>query len=218
MNVKVGDSVIVKPNTIDPDLGIDLGGWQGRISQVSETENLVCIDWDSITLKAIPDAAIAKSEEEGLEWSQIYLYATEVERSAPRDTQEEVDRILYRIQVKHAWDYLGEEGRYIRQVMADIDPDDEWAVFSAWESNLRKVLSFPFEAKVTEFQERGRLQVDDKVIVQEIADVDDLYGVLVAIEHKREAHVFPLCDLEAIHTKSPNYEYVRAYAVWFANR
>ena len=37
-NLKIGDSVIVKPNVKDPDLGIDIGGWQGRISEINADE------------------------------------------------------------------------------------------------------------------------------------------------------------------------------------
>jgi hypothetical protein len=34
LNFKVGDSVTVKPNVQDPDFGIDIEGWQGRISEI----------------------------------------------------------------------------------------------------------------------------------------------------------------------------------------
>jgi hypothetical protein len=36
ISVKIGDSVIVKPNIQDPDFGLDIGGWQGRVSDVLE--------------------------------------------------------------------------------------------------------------------------------------------------------------------------------------
>ena len=32
---KVGDSVIVKPGTQDPDYAGDIGGWQGRITEIT---------------------------------------------------------------------------------------------------------------------------------------------------------------------------------------
>ena len=28
---KAGDSVVVKPGMVDPDFGLEIGGWQGRI-------------------------------------------------------------------------------------------------------------------------------------------------------------------------------------------
>lgn len=213
---KVGDPVIVKPNVKDPDLGIDIGGWQGRISEIKG--NIVRIDWDSLTLKNMPGSVIAKCEERGWGWTQMYLEATEVELTTPRDTEEDVAQMIGRLEAEHAWDYLGEEGKRIRAVLIGIDPDDEWAALEAWNAHLRKVLSFPFEAEVAEFQERGPLQAGDKVIVQGISDVDDLYGVLVEIKHKRRIYHFPLCDLEVTDQKSPNHDFVQDYAVWFANR
>jgi Calcium binding len=218
MNLKIGDSVIVKPSVQDPDLGINLGGWQGRISEISEDDTIICIDWDSLTLQNIPDSVIAQCEEEGLEWGQMYLDATEVKLTTARDTEADVAQITHQIQAGHTWDNLGEEGKRIQQILGDVDPEDEWAILEAWEAHLSEVLKFPFEAEVAEFQEKGRFRVGDQVMVQEITDIDDLYGLLVEIKFKREVRVFPLCDLKAKDPKSSNYDPVHAYAVWFANR
>lgn len=217
MNIKMGDSVIVKPSVQDPDFGISIGSWQGRISEVLEDGKLVCIDWDSLTLRDIPDLMIAKCEEDGLEWRQMYLQTTEVELVTSRDTEGDVAQIMSQIQAQHAWDHLGEEGRRIQQILAHVAPNDELAILKAWEAHLRKVLCFPFESEVTESQERSRLRDGDRVIVQGITDIDDLYGILVEIRHKRDVHVFPLCDLEAKDTKSSNHGHVQSYVVWFAN-
>ena len=216
INFKVGTSVIVKPGVKDPDLGIDIGGWQGRISEIQD--DLVCIDWDSVTLKNMPGSAIAECEQRGMGWSQMYLEATDVELTKPRDTEEDVARVIDRLEAEHAWDFLGEEGGRIQAVVTGIDPDDEWAALKAWRTHLRKVLRFPFEAEVSEFQERGPLQAGDRVTVLRIADLDDLYGVLVEVKHRRGLYLFPLCDLEAVDRRSPHHDFVQDYAVWFANR
>lgn len=51
-----------------------------------------------------------------------------------------------------------------------------------------------------------------------ITSVEDLYGILVKVKHERRGYDFPLCDLEATDSKSPNYGFLRDYVVWFANR
>jgi hypothetical protein len=28
MTLRIGDSVVVKPSVLDPDLGVDIGGWR----------------------------------------------------------------------------------------------------------------------------------------------------------------------------------------------
>ncbi|MGB8701742.1 MAG: hypothetical protein WCD18_20185, partial [Thermosynechococcaceae cyanobacterium] len=157
--MKVGDAVIVKLGVQDPDFGINLAGWQGQVCEVSDDQKLVCIDWDGLTLKNMPDSVITQCEEEGMEWSQMYLEVSDVELATPRDMPEDgVAQIKKQIQAKHAWDHLGEEGKRIQQVLAQVDPEDELAMFVAWKTHLQKVLRLPFAAEVSEFQERGRLQ------------------------------------------------------------
>jgi hypothetical protein len=54
-NFKIGDSVVVKSGVKDPDLGIDIAGWQGRIAEIEKKDSSVGIAWDSMTLKNMPD-------------------------------------------------------------------------------------------------------------------------------------------------------------------
>ncbi len=65
INFKVGDVVSVKPDVEDPDLGINIEGWQGRISEIRRETNIIAVDWDSVTLKNMANSVIDKCEEEG---------------------------------------------------------------------------------------------------------------------------------------------------------
>jgi hypothetical protein len=218
IDFKVGDSVIVKQGVLDPDLGTDIGGSQGRIWEIEGQSHIIGIDWDSITLKNIPDSVINKCKVEGLDWTRMYLEAKEVELTQHRDTEKDVAAIIEQIESQHRWSYLGEEGKGIQAVLADVEPDDEMAAFEAWKEHLIHVLSFPFEAVVDEFQERGSKRAGDKVTVESMADVEELYGILVKVKHKHRRADFPLCDLEATESNSSNYQFLRDYVVWFANR
>ena len=87
---RIGDSVVVKKGTTDPDLGTDLGGWQGRVLGLQEGEGdtiLVRIQWDSITLKNMSPSIIETRKEQGLDWTKTYLDSEKVEQAAPRDTE-----------------------------------------------------------------------------------------------------------------------------------
>jgi hypothetical protein len=95
---KVGDSVIVKQGVLDPDLGTDIGGWQGRIVTIERQSNLIGIEWDSITLKNIPSSVIDQCEVENLDWTQMCLFSTDVELTQPRDTEEDVAAIIEQIE------------------------------------------------------------------------------------------------------------------------
>jgi len=214
----IGESVIVKPGVHDPDLGIAIGGWQGTISDISDEYNTLCIDWDSQTLQTMPSSVIDRCEAKGLAWNQMYLEVTDVEATPRRDTPEAVAQMVAQLQAQHMWSYLGKEGSYIQAVIGAFDPDETWAILEAWDSHLQQVLRFPFGAEIAEFQERGPLHAGDRVMVEAITDIDDLYGVLVRVTHQRQTYHFPLCDLKVIDHRSPNHDAVQAYVVWFANR
>lgn len=215
---KAGDSVMVKAGIVDSDFGSGIGGWQGRIAEEPDAAGMILIAWDSITLQNMPDAVIEQCEEQGLDWTHMGLEAREVELTNPRDTEEDVARVINELSDKFAWSYLGEEGRRIGEVLAGVDRDDEMAALHAWEDHLTKHVVFPFEAEVSEYQDRGPLQAGDHVTVRGISGVDDLYGIIVRLRYGRRQYDFPLCDLEATDERSPNYQLVMDYAVWFANR
>ena len=221
-NVKVGDTVVVKPNVSDPDTGHDLGGWRGRVIEIEPGENdeptLVTIQWDSLALKSIPHEALAYCEREGLNWAQMRLYAEEVELAQARDNQRDVARAIKEIESRVGWLHLGEEGELVQQVLMSVPHDDDWKAMKTWFKHLKRNLVFPFEAEVFEYQERGPIRAGDRLRVLGIMDVDDLYGVLVHVAQKWENFVFPLCDLEVLDRNSPNFAIVYAYAVWFSNR
>lgn len=218
--LNIGDSVIVKPGTKDPDTDGDIGGWQGRISMIEDMENhcLVEIKWDSLTLKNMPLSMIKYCEKEGLDWQVMNLCVEEIEQTVARDTDRDIKKVLKEILKHTAWLFLDEEGGRIQEVLADIDPSDEMALVNAWKDHLEEKLRFPFEAAVSEPQEHNTFRSGDRVNVKAISAVDDGYGIIVEVRRGRERFDFPLCDLEVIDQISANHRVVKDYVIWFANR
>ena len=178
----IGDSVMVKSGVSDPDLGTDLGGWQGRIAgveKIDEKHTLVSIQWDSLTLKALSLDIVAHCERKGLDWSVMNLYTEDVEPVAPRDAQQDVEDVVEEIESQTRYLHLGEEGELIQQVLTGVDPSDYWEAFETWYEYLEKSLTFPFDAEIYEPQERGPLQAGDRLRVRRLNDIADPYGVLV---------------------------------------
>jgi len=225
LDIDIGDSVVVKPGVPDPDTGQDMGGWQGRITDISPGEEdeaassdlIVSIEWDSHTLSSMPTRVIEQSEKEGLDWAVMNLNIREVERSTPRDKPEDVVKAKKQIGQQHVTGEVDQDRR-IGQVMTGVDADDEMAALDAWDGYLTQHLAFPFESQVSEFQEHGPLRSGDRVQVLRISAVEDLYGILVRLRVRRGEYDFPLCDLEVVDKHSPNFQVVDDYAVWFANR
>ena len=221
-SLKIGDSVKVREGTMCPDLeDLHIGGWQGRVSEIGEDDSgtdLICIRWDSITLKNMPRYFIDQSEEEGLEYTKMDLWPEDVEQAECRDTEEDVAKIHAGISKRHSWSWLGEEGKRIQKVLADVDEDNVMKALEAWQKYLEKTLGFPFDAVVSGHQDKGPLQSGDRVSVKKISIVDDLYGVIVELRRGRKKYSHPLCELEVINEDSANYQPIKDYCVWFANR
>jgi hypothetical protein len=216
--LRVGDSVKVKPGYLDDDFDIDIGGWQGRITEILDDGEMITVAWDATTLRNAQNEYIARCEEEGYGWEEYHIGATDVELTSQRDSKADVRKVVTTLRKEFYWHGMGPEGEAIRQVLAGIDPDDEWEQMDRWGEYLEEILTFPFEAEVTEFQERSPLHSGDMVRVHGITDTDEHYGVIVNLRHGRKRYDFPLCDLTPTDQKSSNYDPVRTYAIWFANR
>lgn len=220
-DLKIGDAVAVKHGVKDPDTGGDISGWQGRVSDFGEDEDgspTIGIAWDSLTLKQMPRALIARSENEGWDWRAMYLAPADVESTTVRDTEEDVEDALDELESQTAWLHLGKEGVRIQAVLNGIDLDDSMGQVEAWQAHLEQKLKFPFEAEIKEGDHYKVVRIGDRVQLTGLREADDLYGVLVNARHGREECVLPLCDLEATDKRSATYQPLRDYVVWFANR
>ncbi len=221
LELKIGDSVVIKKGVLDPDSGQLIDGWQGRIQgfeKTEEGETHILIALDSITLKNIAMSYFEESEEKGLDWRTYYLEPEDVELVKARDTHKDVEKTVDEIEEQVSWCSMGEEGKRIKKILAGVDADDDVEALEVWEEILEKTLVFPLEAEVSEYQERGPLKDSDKVTILDISGTDEMYGVIVTIKHKSRKHEFPLCDLKVIGKDSTIKEIVSDYAVWFANR
>jgi hypothetical protein len=219
-----GDVVRVKPGTACPGApDLDLSGWQGRVIDLTEandaSEPAIGFAWDSISLRAMPAWFIEDAERNGLDWGTMYLGLDDVEPAEPRDADWDVEQVREEIAARFGWLGIGPEGERIQAVVNSAeDNTDEWETLLAWEEHLRQNLQFPFEAEVYEFQERGPLQVGDRLTALGIEDVDDLYGIIVSCRKGAERYHFPLADLAVADENSPNAQPTQDYRVWFANR
>jgi len=217
----VGDSVRVKEGIRDSDYpDSEIGGWQGRIVEITDEEPpMLLVEWDSITLEEMPVEVLEEAELEGLDWERYYLDPRDVEAAESRDAPQDVKQVratLYdQLQWVHAEDA---EEQLIRRVLKQVGNETERGILKAWKETLTTRLHFPFEATVAEPQDGGPFRVGDEVTVKSLLLLDSLYGLLAVIQHGRSTKHLPLADLEAVDEDSENYEPLRAYCTWFANR
>jgi hypothetical protein len=150
--------------------------------------------------------------------ARMYLWPEDVELVECRDTEEDAAKATKKSSKRHSWSWLGEEGKRIQRVLADVDEADVMKALKAWQKYLEITLSFPLDAVVSGYQDKGPLQSGDRVSVKTISIVDYLYGVIVELRRGRKKYHYPLCDLEVINEDSANDQPVKDYCVWFANR
>ena len=220
LGLQIGDAVAVNPGVKDPDYGDDLNGWQGNIIEITEDdrdEPLLLISWDTQTIASIPEETIKRSIQEGMDWTEMYLLEDEVTPAEERDADmfDERVEIIERREKDYAWLHLGEQGQRIQAVIRDVDPDDDWATFQAWDTHLRKNLELPFEAEVIEPQPARHLRMGAKVKVIAIQPLDEDEGVMVLVEKGKQQIEVNLYNLEVVDTESENYDLVDDYQVWF---
>ena len=86
-----------------------------------------------------------------------------------------------------------------------------------WEMYLKNNLEFPFWAEVSDFQEKGILNLGDKVKVHEISGSEDVYGVIAKVKLSRKTYHFPLYDLAPIDKNSKNHQLIEIYKTTYGN-
>ncbi len=216
---QVGDSVRVNVGILCPDDdSLSLAGWQGRVTAIYPEEETFELDWDSKTLKNIPDRYIRNSEIEGLGWGSMVLMISEVSLATPQDTKRETEAQYKQLMAIHRWDSFSKSNPGISELLGPLGDCSNTDCLDAWEKYLGEKLTFPFKATREEQVRRGPVEVGEIVEVIGIDFIDDIYGIYVKVKLAQRTYSIPLCDLEATKSSSSNYQALKDYVVWFANR
>ena len=222
LKLKIGDSVIVNQGVKEPDLEeFELGGWQGRVVDVdtesNKQNNLITIEWDSLTLDQIPSDYIVQSEVDGLAWNMMTLYESEMQKTIPRDTKENVKKAEDKLSDKYYWESNGEKGLRISKILQGVNPQDEMKCLKKWFDHLNKELTFPIQAIVSDSEYNALIKNGDKVLIKSLPDIVDMYGILASIRLNGKKYMFQLCDLKVIDKSKAEFQLIEDYRFWFAN-
>lgn len=127
---KVGDSVQVRAGVKDLEFHVEIGGWQGRVTDIYTEDNLVDIAWDSQTLLQMPKELLDNCFREGYAIEGFTLPFDEVESAKPRDKEKDVLNALVEIYGRYGLEYQSEMESLVLS-MANLaglfeDEDDDW--------------------------------------------------------------------------------------------
>ena len=222
MILTIGDSVRIKEGTVEPDFeDQSIGGWQGRVTGIYKDEEddvFLRIVWDSLTLRSMPEIYLSYIEESGLDFSTMFLNIDCVELVSARDNESNRQKAVKEIEKKIPLYGLDEQDRRIAKILKGVSEYDYNKSFKKWKTHLAKTLIFPFDARISEYQERGSLKLGDVLNIKKISSAEEQYGIIVEASFKGEKYNLPLCDLDGIDKNSVNFEAVNDYSTWFANR
>jgi hypothetical protein len=166
----------------------------------------------------MPSTHIAWCEEEGLSWSEMNLGKEDLEPAESRDTEENVATTIAEIESRTSWLHLGEQGKRIQEIVNRAKDNKESLIFEIWHAYLKERLTFPFAARVEEYQ-YGPVPQGAQIMVLTITSLNDPFGTMVSVRYKGQVYQLPLADLKA--TKAANAkirQLLQDYAVWYTNR
>ncbi len=219
VSLRLGESVRVKKGVKNPqNAKFSVAGWQGRVVSFENTDNKdeisVGIQWDSETLQNMPEDDILYAIENGLDYTGMFLLMNDLEKADPRDTLQEIERVIAELSLRYRWAELGKEGNRIRKVLENIDEQNVWACFEAWQNYLLQKLSFPMEAQYDEAE--SNTEKTETISILDFTEIDDLQGLMVNIKFKQRKLQVPLADLAGTD-ESEQSEALKDYSLWFAN-
>lgn len=212
---KIGDFVKVKNGIKDPDYDfIFTENCQGEITEIDGT--LLTIEFDNKTVTDFPLDYLIQIIKDGAEGNEMCLETDDVELTSERDWTDREEQIAS-VRLYWIWRFRDDSSKYLNY-FSEVDVDDEYEIYYTWINYLNEKLQFPLETEVVE-SDSGGLKLGEKVKLLDIEeDVDERYGVLGIGKSQKGAVTYPICDLEVIDKNSKNFQPLKDYCIWFANR
>lgn len=192
--IPIGTSVQLKKNIpYLHALGLDLKGWQGRISNVYKTGKKVIyeVQLDSITLRSIPKKIVNGIIKDDIEFDTIAAEFSDLKKVPPRDTAEEALSTYRTMSHSKRWKYLKKKDHALMQEILLKFPEksDRYN----WEFWLKKNLKFPFTG-----ESRGYFNYlpGEKMKIDGFYDWHEDGGLLVWVNESDELRDHPLLDIQ----------------------
>ena len=243
MNFKIGDSVIVKEGVNDPDFnGFSIGGWQGRVTHISDDEAnpLIEIEWDSLTLKQIPQEFIIDTLDCWSDFTSMSLDIDEIELTTPRDSETDAENIRNELHKKHPFISVEQQEKNIFKILSNPDSSVNEDNLATYLLHLKNTIEYPCLLTGSEdfaWEEPYVLGDWDKneyeklkktkpsyTDIFELIDFDETLeddgrGLFVTVNRisDRKKFTLPLLDLKATDKQSGNYPLISDYSFWMTN-
>jgi len=192
--IPIGTSVQIKKDVPYPyTIGLNLKGWQGRVSEVFKIgeEIIYVIQLDSIALKEIPEKIVKALLDDGEQFRTVEVSLSDIKKAPPRDTTEEATRTFRTILHRRNWNYLPKDDNAMMQEILLKFP--EKSDKENWEFWIKEHISFPISGK-----SRGYFNDPSgiKMKINSIYEWHEGAGLLVLIDRNGMVMDHPLIDIK----------------------
>jgi len=242
MTFKIGDSVIVKAGTSDPDFDdFSIEGWQGRIIKITgkKSHPLVEIEWDSITLKQMPEESILRSLDDGCDFTSMILAGNEVELASHRDSETDAQKMRDQLHKKHPYASYEQQEQNIAEILTGPDSSVNKDNLATYLLHLKNKIELPClltgsedfsweepyifggwdkeEYKALKKTKPSYTDTFELIGLDETVNEDR--GIFVNVKRVSDKKTFalPLWDLKVTDKLDRNYQLISDYSFWMTN-
>lgn len=212
MTFKIGESVKIKPNIVVNDFEkIDFTAWQGRIIECYEGEEIE-VEWDSQTLKNLPEAYILKNIEEDYNFDSMILEVSQVEKTAARDSEEDRLAVLSFLENKYnKLNDFGDDDTFYKDLFESKNISITPRNLTIYLEYIKECIEMPcFLRNIKQKETYQLFSFDEKSIEKQNA----IYVKVIRTGDKKQL-ILPLHDLVPDDEISENYAILKPYSDWF---
>ncbi len=212
MTFKIGESVKIQPNIVVNDFEkIDFTAWQGRIIEYYEGEEIE-VEWDSQTLKNLPEAYILKNIEEDYNFDSMILEVSQVEKTAARDSEEDRLAVLSFLENKHnKLNDFGDDDTFYKDLFESKNISVTPRNLTIYLEYIKEYIEMPcFLRNIKQKETYQLFSFDEKSIEKQNA----IYVKVIRTGDKKQL-ILPLHDLVPDDEISENYAILKPYSDWF---
>jgi hypothetical protein len=212
MNFKIGESVKIKSNIVIKDFKkIDFTAWQGRIIECYAQDEIE-VEWDSQTLKNLPEAYILKNIEEDYNFDSMILKAQQVEKTTARDEEKDRLSILQTLENKYnSLDDFGNDDTFYKDLFESKNIAVTPRNLNIYLEYIKECIEMPCLLKNIKHKENYQLfSFEEKDI-----EKHNTIGVKVIRTEDKKQLILPLHELIPLDEISENYSILKPYSDWF---
>ena len=209
---KEGASVKIAKRVYDPETGIALGGFIGRIEEIFLGENsevMYEVELDSLSVNKLPSAYVKEMVTAEEDFQNFNIAETGLKKCQARDTNEDTHGAYRTLLHQYLWYYLDESTQ--KRFQTILLQKTELMDYENWEIFLRNQIKFPVNVK-----SRGMLEFrkGERLYITKLEGYNEEVGLIVNVDYRNRPGNYPLYDLMPVAKDKQLQQIFDDYLTW----